>query len=206
MQTQGIREQADHVFEQFQQNAPAASNVGEFYDSLNPEGYLRWKEEIDCKHPQKVVETIADPAMVQVSHDCAILDVGAGTGVVGNLLKQKGFTNIVGADASAEFVKVAQASGAYKETRALYFGMGLDKYPEDLKNRFDIVTASCVWCPGHIPNLGFDDIHASLKTGGYFVTPICECYWENGEKEGYKDKMDEMIRQGKFKQLSQVAF
>ena len=87
MQTQGIREQADHVFEQFQQNAPAASNVGEFYDSLNPEGYLRWKEEIDCKHPQKVVETIADPAMVPVSLDCAILDVGAGTGIVGNLLK-----------------------------------------------------------------------------------------------------------------------
>ena len=66
-----------------------------------------------------------------MAHDCEILDVGAGTGIVGNLLKEKGFTNIVGADASAEFIKVAQASGAYKETRALYFGMGLDKYPED---------------------------------------------------------------------------
>ena len=84
--------------------------------------------------------------------------------------------------------------------------MGLDKYPEDLKNRFDLVTASCVWCPGHIPNIGFEDIHASLKPEGYFVTPICECYWVNGEKEGYKDKMDEMVAAGKFKLVNSENF
>ena len=95
--------------------------------------------------------------MVPVAKDCAILDVGAGTGVVGNLLKEQGFTNIVGADASDTFIKAAAASGAYKETRVLFFGMGLDKYPDDLKARFDVVTASCVWCPGHIPNIGFED-------------------------------------------------
>ena len=99
----------------------------------------------------------------------------------------------MGADASDVFVRAAEASGAYKEARTLFFGMGLDKYPEDLKGRFDLVTGSCVWCPGHIPNIGFEDIHASLKPNGYFVTPIVKCYWVNGEKEGYKDKIDEMV-------------
>ena len=152
------------------------------------------------------VETMANPDIVPIAKDGAILDVGCGTGVVGNLLKENGFTNIDGADASEKFVNAAEASGAYKNTRALFFGLGVDKYPEELKGKYDLVAASCVWCPGHIPNCGFDDVHVSLKPNGYFATPICECYWVDGEKEGYKDKMDEMISQGKFKLISSVNF
>ena len=49
---------------------------------------MKWKQEINCKHPQQAVQTIANPSIVPVAKDCAILDVGAGTGVVGNLLKE----------------------------------------------------------------------------------------------------------------------
>ena len=60
-----------------------------------------------------MAETIANKNLVPLPENPKILDVGAGTGAVGNLLKSKGFTDILGIDASAEFIKVAQAQGAY---------------------------------------------------------------------------------------------
>ena len=48
MQSEDLTTKTNHVFKQFQENAPnsSSSNTGEFYDSLDPEAYLRWKEEI----------------------------------------------------------------------------------------------------------------------------------------------------------------
>ena len=131
--------------------------------------------------------------MVDIDTASEILDVGAGTGVCGVLLREKGFTNIIGADASASLLKKLDETGAYKASRCMFFGLGLDKYPDDLKNRFDLVVAGGVWLEGHIPACGFDDVHASLKPNGYCVTAMRTTYWTNGQKDGYKDKVDEMI-------------
>ena len=49
---------------------------------------------------------------------------------------------------------------------------------------------------GHIPKEGFDDIHASLKTNGYFVGSMRSSYWIDGQ---FKNKAEEMAQQGKFK-------
>ena len=195
--------EAQQVFNAFKE-LPSKENVGEFYNNFSPEGYAAWKEAINCEHPRKCVQTIVES--LPLAKDCAILDVGCGTGIVGKWLSDAGFNNIVGADASDAFISVASTQGMYKETRVLFFGQGVDKYPTDLKGRFDLVTASCVWCPSHIPYMAFDDVHASLLPGGYFVTPICECYWQDGEQEGYKDKMDAMVEQGKFKMISKEPF
>ena len=42
------------------------------------------------------------------------------------------------------------------------------------------------------------DCHALTKTGGHFITAMRTHYWASGEKEGYKDKFDELIAQGKL--------
>ena len=68
----------------------------------------------------------------------------------------------------------------------------------NLCGKFDLVVGSGVFLDGHIPNAGFDDAHAMLKTGGYFVTSIRQSYYVDGEEHGYKDKLDEMIRLGEF--------
>ena len=49
---------------------------------------------------------------------------------------------------------------------------------------------------GHIPNEGFDDIHAALKTNGYFVGSMRSSYWNDGK---FKDKTEEMVQAGKFR-------
>jgi len=119
-----------------------------------------------------------------------ILDFGAGTGVIGTLLnKKQGFNNIIGIDASTNMVERLKEDGLYKEVKQQYLGRGIENFPEEYKNRFDLVTASGVWLKGHIPNTGYDDVYCAMKHNGYFVTAMRTTYWTEGEKEGYYDKL-----------------
>ena len=88
----------------------------------------------------------------------------------------------------------------------MFLGQGVDMYPEALKNRFDVVTASGVFMPDHMPAVAMDDIHASLKTGGYFVTAMRKSLYVNGEEEGYKDKLDELVADGKLEVVKEKKF
>ena len=58
----------------------------------------------------------------------------------------------------------------------------------------------------HIPCSAMDDCHAALKLGGHFVTAMRECYWDHGNEEGYREKLDEMIRAGKFELVKTDIF
>ena len=79
----------------------------------------------------------------------------------------------------------------------MYIGIGEDKFPMDLRGRFDIVTAAGVWISGHIPAQGFDDCFAALKVGGYLVSATRTLYWVKGHQEGYKDIIDKYIEEGR---------
>lgn len=139
--------------------------------------------------------------VVDVPETCEVLDAGAGSGVVGKLLKLKGFENITAVDPSEAMLKKLRATGAYKKDYCMFLGMGLDKYPEELKDQFDVVIACGSFLEGHIPDTGVDDIHASLKMGGRFIVAFKDVYWADGMKEGYKEKMDAMVAKGSFKMI-----
>ena len=44
-----------------------------------------------------------------------------------------------------------------------------DTFPESLRNRFDVITASGILAEGHCSNGVFDEMLLALKTGGYAV-------------------------------------
>ena len=70
--------------------------------------------------------------------------MGCGTGLVGEVMQPAGFEKIFGCDASKGMLDVADAKNdgkAYKEVRELFLGIP-EKFPEDLKGRFDMVTAA----------------------------------------------------------------
>lgn len=131
--------------------------------------------------------------------------MGAGSGTVGKLLQQKGFTNITGIDASDRMLQKAKEAGAYKSTHCMYIGKGVSKYPDELKDRFDVVTASGCFIEGHISSTGFEDVHASLKVGGHFVINFKEENWVDGAKEGFKEKLDQLCAEGKFKLVNESS-
>ena len=57
-----------------------------------------------------------------LSQDVEILDFGCGTGIVGHLIKDKGFHNIFGLDATENFIKMINENKVYKGGEVLFLG------------------------------------------------------------------------------------
>ena len=69
-----------------------------------------------------------------------------------------------------------------------------------------MIGAAGVFLKGHMPKDAMDDCHASLKVGGFFVTAMRSIYWVDGQEEGYKDKLDELVAAGKLELLNTFTF
>ena len=175
--------------------------MSDFYNEIGADGYDEWAKHVKFNEPENIVALVGMDSVVKVETNCEILDAGAGTGVIGRLLKEKGFTNMTAVDPSESMLGKLRESAAYKKDYQMYLGLGLDKYPDELKGAFDLVIACGSFLEGHIPDTGLDDIHASLKTNGHFIVAFKDCYWVDGMKEGYKEKCDKMVAEGKFQMI-----
>ena len=56
------------------------------------------------------------------SANAHIFDMGCGTGLVGQYLKERGFNHVVGVDASAGMLEKAKEKEAYEELEELFLG------------------------------------------------------------------------------------
>ena len=83
-------------------------------------------------------------------------------------------------DVSTTQLNAVRERGFYVDHHELYMGRGVDQFPAELKGRYDIVTASGVFLPGHMPNEALDDCHAALKIGGLIVTAMRMTMWTDG--------------------------
>jgi len=68
------------------------------------------------------------------------------------------------------------------------------------------VTASGCLSKGHIPSDGLDDIHAALKVGGYFCAGWRTFYLTPGEENGFYEKLEAMVAEGKFQLVRRYDF
>ena len=66
--------------------------------------------------------------------------------------------------------------------------------------------ASGVFLKGHMTASSIDDCHAALKLGGFFVTAMRAIYWNQGNSEGYREKLDELVACQKFELIRTDEF
>ena len=78
--------------------------------------------------------------------------------------------------------------------------------PAEKLNQFDCVVSAGCWLVGHIPAAAFEECHALLRTGGLFITAMRSQYWVDGQAEGYKDKMGQLVEAGKFEEVEIKKF
>ena len=130
--------------------------------------------------------------------DSVCMDIGSGTGIVGQAMQNAGFTHLEALDVSTNFLDCVRERGFYSDHHNFFLGQGVDVFPAELKNKYDIITASGVWMPGHMPNAALDDVHAALKMGGHMVTAMRNTMWMDGVEEGYKEKFEGLVAAGKF--------
>ena len=100
--------------------------------------------------------------------DAPILDVGAGTGLVGECLYKMGHKKIIGIDISPEMLEQARFKGCYS---SLVEADVTKKIP--LKNNsIGAVVSAGTFTHGHVGPDAFDELLRITKPGGLFVLSI----------------------------------
>ena len=91
-----------------------------------------------------------------VPKDAPIIDLGCGTGLVGEMLSKHGFTDIVGIDASQEMLKKAEGRGYNKFIEAF---LGINELPEGVEKKFNVAISSGLMCHGCSADIIFDHLN-----------------------------------------------
>lgn len=126
-----------------------------------------------------------------------ILDAGAGTGIMGEILAALGYANLVGLDASDGMLARAAAKGKYRELKHLYLGRPLD-FADD---RFAAVVSAGVFTQGHAPLSGFDELIRVTRPGGLLVFSIARTYLDGL----FQDKRRELETAGLWRPVDATA-
>ena len=119
-----------------------------------------------------------------LSSDARILDVGAGTGLLGVALADAGFSRLDGLDLSPAMLAEAARKHVYAELREGRLGERLDYET----GAYDGVAASGVLTVGHAPASCLDELVRITRPGGHVVFTLRS----DRIPPGYEDKMNEL--------------
>lgn len=126
--------------------------------------------------------------------DGAVLDAGAGSGLMGAVLAPLGYKDLVGIDISPEMLELARSKGVYTNLREMKLGGRLD-FPDDA---FTAVVSTGVFAAGHAPPESFDDLIRVTKSGGHMIFSVRTDVYVDG---GFKEKQEVLEREGKWQLL-----
>ncbi|KAK7110369.1 methyltransferase-like protein 27 [Littorina saxatilis] len=138
--------------------------------------------------------------------DVAILDVGAGTGKIGQRLRDAGFEHVDALDPSPEMLKIAQNKGVYKRYISSFFTQQpVDCIEEDA---YDLLVMCGVCGPGAVPVEAFKEVVRILKPGGYVVNCLrAEYLYTCPEYQGrWEPFMLAMVEKGKMRLVSEHRY
>jgi SAM-dependent methyltransferase len=145
-------------------------------------------EEFGWLGPQRAVDFFGR----YVPKDARVLDAGAGTGLVGMLLAEQGYSDLVAMDLSPGMLEEARKKNVYREFHQMVMGEPLD-YATD---SFDAVVSIGVLTVGHAPASSFDELIRITRSGGHIVFSLRPDVYRDS---GFKEKQDALVAEGKWK-------
>ena len=160
------------------------------YDHWASEYDSNLERDFEWSGPQRAVEVFGR----YVPKDTRVLDAGAGTGLVGQLLSELGYGNIVAIDLSTGMLEEARKKNVYRELRAMVMGEPLD-FPSD---SFGAAVAVGVLTVGHAPASSFDELVRITRPGGHIIFTLRPDVYE---KDGFKEKQAALESAGSWKRL-----
>lgn len=125
----------------------------------------------------------------------AVLDIGCGTGLLGQGLAEHGFTTIDGLDVSPEMMQVAQRRGVYRHFLKADLHLPLD-IPDA---RFGGASCCGTFTHGHVDARCLDELFRILQPGAPFAFTV---KLEVFETLGFKDRLAALVQGGNIRQLS----
>ena len=157
-------------------------------DKRLTEVYRDWAKKYDYDNDH-VLGTVSQPKSVNLlstrlkDKTAKIIDVGCGTGLVGEKLKAKDFIYFDGLDISKDMLSIAKSRGY----RNLFLG-SLNKQLPVLDDAYDAAMCIGVFTHGHVSSDRFNELCRIVKPGGYVCFTINEGVFE---KYGFKDMIAE---------------
>lgn len=138
--------------------------------------------------PQKAAEVFAR----HVAEDAQVLDAGAGTGLVGQILATMGYTKLVAMDFSAGMLDEARKKNVYQEFRQMTMGETLGF----ANGAFDAVVSVGVLTVRHAPASSLDELVRITRAGGHIVFSLRpDVYLDSG----FKEKQEALATAGKWR-------
>ena len=153
-------------------------------DNRLTEVYRDWAKKYDYDNDH-VLGTVSQPKSVNLlttrlkDKNAEIIDVGCGTGLVGENLKAKDFIYFDGIDISEDMLEIAKSRGY----RKLLLGSLNNRLPV-LDNAYDTAMCVGVFTHDHVSSEGFNELCRIVKPGGYICFTINEGVFE---KYGFKE-------------------
>lgn len=167
-----------------------ADSIKTFYRDW-ADRYDRDVEDTAYAAPELAAEFVAKSVGSGDVSDLKILDAGCGTGLVGQQLRQRGFTNIDGFDLSPDMADVARRSGAYREVAG---DIDLLRATETYgKGSYDVVISIGVFTLGHVPPTALAVLKDLARPGGLVVVSTRTLYFDQSD---YRQVSDGLVADG----------
>ena len=157
-------------------------------DNRLTEVYRDWAKKYDYDNDH-VLGTVSQPKSVSLlstrlkDKTAKIIDVGCGTGLVGEKLKAKDFIYFDGIDISKDMLSIAKSRGY----RNLFLG-SLNKQLPVFDDAYDAAMCIGVFTHGHVSSDRFNELCRIVKPGGYVCFTINEGVFE---EYGFKEMIAE---------------
>ena len=159
----------------------------ERYDQWSKDYDRDLSTEFEYRSPRRAAEILA----AHVPRDARILDAGAGTGLVGEILASMGYRRMVAMDLSQGMLEEARKKGVYEDFHQMVMGETLDYET----GSFDAVVTVGVLTVGHAPASSLDELVRVTRPNGHIVFSLRPDVYENS---GFRERQDALESQGKW--------
>lgn len=119
------------------------------------------------------------------------LDVGCGTGIVGEALRVRGVADIDGVDISVAMLAEATTKGVYRELIEADLTVGIDR-PDDT---YAGVTSAGTFTHGHLPPEPLGELIRVAMPGARFAIGINAAHWVD---HGFETFLDDAVAAGRI--------
>ena len=168
-------------------------------------------EKLECDSP-RVVCSLLEETMDEQGRDVrdmSVLDVGAGNGMVGEVLAEMGASTIVGVDIIEEALEATERDrpDVYDDYRVVDL---TDVSPEDdaafRDHHFNAMVTVAALGFGDIPPQAFAQAYDYVEDGGLVVFNIKDRFLETGDSSGFRKLVNGLADEGLMEPLAQRRY
>jgi hypothetical protein len=154
-------------------------------------------ERLRCQSPSVVSGLLGECVEREGEEPAAmtVLDLGAGNGMVGEALSERGFGDVVGVVISPETAEATERDrpGVYSD----YFVCDLLDPPAELEDsRFSAMTSVAALGFGDIPPEVFESAFELVEDGGWAAFTIKEDFLDDEDRSGFADLIGDLLGSG----------